>query len=187
MADTTAKHTDTRRRWLSSALLTVFLALGLIVTSVAITISSVDISDNIFTTGQVKLNLNDEKPVISEDEFLFEPGMTVVKDFFLENEGAECWYKLYFDKVSGDLAKVLDVTIKDGDNILYSGKMADLTRDNVRFAGSLPARGAAGSRLDLTISFHFPEDAGNTSQSANLMFDLCADGTQVKNNPGKEF
>ena len=187
MADTTTRRTDTRRRWLNSAVLTVFLALGLIVTSVAITISSVEIPNNIFTTGQVKLNLNNEQPVIREDEYLFEPGMTVVKSFFLENEGAECWYKLYFDKVSGDLAKVLDITVKNGDQILCSGKMADLTRDNVQLIGSLPAKGAAGSRLDLTISFHFPEEAGNAAQSTNLTFNLCADGTQVKNNPGKEF
>lgn len=187
MADTTTKRTDTRRRWLSSALLTILLTLGLIVTSVAITISSVEVPRNIFTTGQVKLNLNDEKAVIKSDEYLFEPGMTVVKDFFLENEGAECWYRLYFSEVKGDLANVLDITVKNGDEILCSGKMSDLTRDNMQFIGSLPAKGAAGSRLDLTISFYFPKDAGNTAQNGTLQFDLCADGTQVRNNPGKNF
>ena len=175
MADTATKRSDTRRRWLSSALLTFLLTLGLIVTSVAITISSVEVPNNIFST------------VIMPNEYLFEPGMTVVKDFFLENEGAECWYKLYFRNVDGDLANVLDVTIKNGDTILCSGKMSDLTRDNMQFIGSLPAKGAAGSRLDLTISFYFPQDAGNTAQNGTLQFDLCADGTQVKNNPGKEF
>ena len=187
MADTTTKRTDTRRRWLSSALLTVLLTLGLIVTSVAITISSVEVHNNIFTTGQVKLNLNNGEAVIGPDEYLFEPGMTVVKKFFLENEGAECWYKLYFDKVDGDLARVLDITVKNGDQVLCSGKMADLTRDNVQFIGSLPAKDTAGSRLDLTITFYFPKDAGNTAQNGTLQFDLCADGTQVKNNAGKEF
>ena len=82
MADTATKRTDTRRRWLSSALLTILLTLGLIVTSVAITISSVEVPRNIFTTGQVKLNLNDKQAVIMPNEYLFEPGMTVVKDFF---------------------------------------------------------------------------------------------------------
>ena len=178
MADTATKRTDTRRRWLSSALLTILLTLGLIVTSVAITISSVEVPRNIFTTGQVKLNLNDKQAVIMPNEYLFEPGMTVVKDFFLENEGAECWYKLYFRNVAGDVANVLDVTVKNGDTILCSGKMSDLTRDNMQFIGS---------RLDLTISFYFPKDAGNTAQNGTLQFDLCADGTQVRNNPGKNF
>ena len=187
MADTATKRPDTRRRWLSSALLTFLLTLGLIVTSVAITISSVEVPNNIFSTGQVKLNLNNKQAVIMPNEYLFEPGMTVVKDFFLENEGAECWYKLYFRNVDGDLANVLNVTVKNGDTILCAGKMSDLTRDNMQFIGSLPAKGAAGSRLDLTISFYFPKDAGNTAQNGTLQFDLCADGTQVKNNPSKEF
>ena len=177
MADTATKRSDTRRRWLSSALLTFLLTLGLIVTSVAITISSVEVPNNIFSTGQVKLNLNNKQAVIMPNEYLF----------FLENEGAECWYKLYFRNVEGDLANVLDVTVKNGDTILCSGKMSDLTRDNMQFIGSLPAKGAAGSRLDLTISFYFPKDAGNTAQNGTLQFDLCADGTQVKNNPSKEF
>ena len=91
------------------------------------------------------------------------------------------------DFKAGDLANVLDVTVKNGDTILCSGKMSDLTRNNMQFIGSLPAKGAAGSRLDLTISFYFPKDAGNTAQNGTLQFDLCADGTQVKNNPSKEF
>ena len=56
MTDTSAKRTDTRRRWLSSALLTVLLALGLIVTTLAIS-TKISVERN-FTTGTVKLNLN---------------------------------------------------------------------------------------------------------------------------------
>ena len=190
MADTATKRTDTRRRWLSSALLTVLLALGLIVTTLAI---STQISvERVFTTGTVKLNLNGSAdaengkgaPVITEDDkFLFEPGMTVEKTFFLENRGADCWYKLYFNNVDGDLASVLDVTIKDGNVTLCSGKMKDLNFKDAPVAGRL----GSGSRLDLTITFYFPKDAGNTAQNGTLQFDLCADGTQVKNNPGKNF
>lgn len=185
MTDTSAKRTDTRRRWLSSALLTVLLVLGLIVTTLAIS-TKISVERN-FTTGTVKLNLNgsadaeDGKgaPVITEnDKFLFEPGMTVNKTFFLENRGADCWYKLYFNNVSGDLASVLDITIKDGDKLLCSGKMKDLTFTNAPIAGEL----RAGSRLDLTISFYFPKDAGNTAQNGTLQFDLCADATQSAHN-----
>lgn len=52
MADTATKRTDTRRRWLSSALLTILLTLGLIVTSVAITISSVEVPNNTSPPGR---------------------------------------------------------------------------------------------------------------------------------------
>lgn len=188
MADTATSRSDARRRWLSSALLTVLLALGLIVTTLAIS-TQISVARN-FTTGTVKLNLNgsaDAKdgkgaPVITEnDKFLFEPGMTVEKTFFLENRGADCWYKLYFNNVSGDLASVLDVTIKNGNDTLCSGKMKDLTFADAPVAGKL----SAGSRLDLTISFYFPKDASNTAQNGTLQFDLCADATQSANN-GKD-
>ena len=53
MTDTSAKRTDTRRRWLSSALLTVLLVLGLIVTTLAI---STKISvERIFRTGTIDI------------------------------------------------------------------------------------------------------------------------------------
>ena len=144
-------------------------------------------SDNIFSTGKIRLNLNDRKPVITENEYLFEPGMTVEKPFFLKNEGADCWYRLYFNNVSGSLSSVLEVTVSDGETVLFTGKMSDLTQSSADWLGILPAVGAAGSCRTLTITFHFPEDAGNAAQGGTLQFDLCADGTQVRNNPNKEF
>lgn len=60
--------------------------------------------------------------MIRPDEFLFEPGMTVKKDFFIENDSTgTVYYRLYFAGVSGDLADVLEVTVKDGNKTLYSG------------------------------------------------------------------
>lgn len=177
----------TRRRWLGSAAVTVLLALGLMVTTLAVALSVAVRPDDIFSTGVIQLNLNDSQPVITEGEYLFEPGMTVRKSFFLENEGAECWYKLYFADVHGSLAASLEVTVSDGSAVLFSGKLSDLTRERAEIAGSLPPAGTAGSRRDMAIVFHLPEDAGNGAQGGTLSFDLCADGTQVRNNPGKNF
>lgn len=177
----------TSRRWLGSAAVTVLLALGLMVTTLAIALSVTVRPDDIFSTGVIQLNLNDSQPVITEGEYLFEPGMTVRKSFFLENEGAECWYKLYFADVHGSLAASLEVTVSDGSAVLFSGKLSDLTRERAEIAGSLPPAGTAGSRRDMDIVFHLPEDAGNGAQGGTLSFDLCADGTQVRNNPGKNF
>lgn len=177
----------TSRRWLGSAAVTVLLALGLMVTTLAIALSVAVRPDDIFSTGVIQLNLNDSQPVITEGEYLFEPGMTVRKSFFLENEGAECWYKLYFADVHGSLAASLEVTVSDGSAVLFSGKLSDLTRERAEIAGSLPPAGTAGSRRDMAIVFHLPEDAGNGAQGGTLSFDLCADGTQVRNNPGKNF
>ena len=173
----------TGRRWMGSAVVTVLLALGLVVTTLAIALSVAERPDNIFSTGKIRLNLNDRKPVITENEYLFEPGMTVDKPFFLKNEGADCWYRLYFNNVSGSLSSVLEVTVSDGETVLFTGKMSDLTQSSADWLGILPAVGCR----TLTITFHFPEDAGNAAQGGTLQFDLCADGTQVRNNPNKEF
>ena len=159
----------TGRRWMGSAVVTVLLALGLVVTTLAIALSVAERPDNIFSTGKIRLNLNDRKPVITE------------------NEGADCWYRLYFNNVSGSLSSVLEVTVSDGETVLFTGKMSDLTQSSADWLGILPAVGAAGSCRTLTITFHFPEDAGNAAQGGTLQFDLCADGTQVQNNPNKEF
>lgn len=182
------ERATTKRRWMSSAVVTVLLTLGLIVTTLAIGLSVAERPDNIFSTGTIKLNLNDGHAVISESEYLFEPGMTVNKTFFLQNEGMECWYKLYFNNVTGSLAPIMDITLRDeGGRLLYSGKMTDLTQTTAPILGKLPASGAAGSRIDMTISFHMAEDVGNAAQGGTLQFDLCADGTQVRNNPDHEF
>lgn len=174
-----------RSKWLGSTVLTVLLIIGLVVTTVAIGLSLVDVPNNTFRTGSIKLNLNDGRPIIQENEYAFEPGVTVVKDFFLKNEGTwEVYYKLYFAHVDGDLADVLDVTIRQGDTVLYSGKMSALTR---RTATTADQRLAVGQQRDFTITFHFPEDAGNRYQQADLTFELCADAVQTKNNPGALF
>lgn len=171
----------TSRRWMGSAVVTVLLVLGLVVTTLAIGLSVAERPDNIFSTGKIWLNLNNRNPVITEGEYLFEPGMTVNKTFFLENEGAECWYRLYFDKVSGSLASVLDVTVSDDNGVLLTGKMSDLTKSSADWLGILPAAGKTENyRHNMTITFHLPEDAGNAAQGGTLQFDLCADGTQVQ-------
>ena len=175
----------TARRLTGGMILIVVLALCLCVTSFALVTATVSVEHNRFHTGTVKLNLNDGQPVIQEDEFLFEPGMTVVKPFFLENESSwEVYYRLYLDQVSGDLADVLEITIAEGNRVLYTGTAAELDRAN---ALAVDETLALGQRRDFTITFHFPEERGNETQERALSFRLCADGTQTKNNPDKLF
>lgn len=170
-----------RNKLLGSTLLTILLVIGLAVTTFAIGLSLVDVPGNTFRTGRIKLNLNDGRPVIQENSFTFEPGATVVKPFFLQNDGTwEVYYKFYFSHVDGDLANVLDVTIQDGDTVLYTGKMSALTR---RTAVAADKRLAVGQRREFTVAFHFPADAGNRYQKSDLTFELCADAVQTKNNP----
>lgn len=180
------KENNTARRLTLGILLILLLSCCLVITTFALVFSMVEVTDNYFHTGTVDINLNDGKPIIEEHEFLFEPGMTVKKDFFLENKSTwDVYYKIYFDKVTGGLADVLHVTITENTGkVLFQGKAKDLTRANV---------GAADDVLKLretkvlTAYFHFPEEAGNGAQNLRLSFEVCADAVQTKNNPYKLF
>lgn len=200
MADTATKRSDTRRRWLSSALLTFLLTLGLIVTSVAITISSVEVRENVFTTGTVKLDLNGGAAVVdmtnpdaehaNESKFS-EPGFRIKRDFYLKNIGsAAAYYKLYAGyedtPENNALANALDVeiTYKDTGVLLFSGKLSALNLSSAPVADSSLD---AGDTVWFTAVFRFSKDAGNDLQNKMLSFNLYARGTQVRNNPGKNF
>lgn len=175
----------TARKLTGGIVAVIVLALCLSFTTFAIVWASVSMENNLFHTGQVEINLNDGKPVIQEHEFIFEPGMTVQKDFFIENKSTwSVYYKLYFDNVSGGLADVLEVTVKDGDKILYRGTANELTKNNVVAADDMLQ---LKEKKTLTVYFEFPEDNGNESQNLELTFTMCADATQTQNNPNKLF
>ncbi len=177
--------TKTTKKLTASVVTIIVLAFCLCITTFALVWATVSVDNNLFHTGIVKINLNDGKPVIEEHEFLFEPGMTVKKDFFIENQSTwDVYYKLYFTDIEGGLANVLDVTVKDGEKVLYSGKAADLTKENVGAANDVLK---LNERRNLTVYFHFPEESGNEAQNLVLTFSMSADAVQTKNNPNKLF
>ena len=163
----------------------IVLSVCLCITTFALAYTVVSVEGNVFTTGKIDINLNDSKPVISEHEFLFEPGATVEKAFFIENNSSySVYYRLYFENVSGYLADVLQITIRDGERILYSGTASQLSKNNVLAADEALKR---GERRDLTIAFHFPKSVGNSAQGGSLSFEICAEAVQTKNNPNRLF
>lgn len=176
---------STVKKLTCSIVVVIILTLCLCVTSIALIYSIVEVRDNEFITGEVRINLNDSVPIIAEHEFLFEPGMTVVKDFFIENQSTcDVYYKLFFDDIEGGLSSVLDITITDGSKILYSGKMTDMTETAVSAADDVLG---ISERRDLTIYFHFPKEAGNDTQGLYLSFTINAKAVQTQNNENKEF
>ncbi|MBE6638571.1 MAG: hypothetical protein E7616_03820 [Ruminococcaceae bacterium] len=163
----------------------IVLATCLAVTTFALAYTTVLVEYNVFHTGKVEINLNNSEPIIREDEFLFEPGMTVKKDFFIENNSTlDVYYKIYFGNVEGTLKDILEIKILEGDMVLWSGTAAELHRKGVAAADDTLA---IGEKKWLTVLFHFPETAGNEMKNATLSFDLCADAVQTKNNPNKLF
>lgn len=161
------------------------LTLCLSITTYALSMHSVSETDHYFRTGSVAVNLNDGKAVIEEDEFRFEPGMTVTKEFFVENlSTADVYYKLYFTDVKGELADVLQITIYDGETVIASGTASQLTRAAVGAADDILR---LNEKRVLSIRFHYPEGAGNATQSHTLSFALCAEVVQTANNADKRF
>ena len=178
-------ETRTAKKLTGGIVAIIVLAVCLVITTFALVYASVSVENNLFHTGEVKINLNDGEPVIREYEFLFEPGMTVKKDFFIENESTwDVYYRLYLDNVSGGLADVLEITVKDGDKVLYSGTANELSKQNVAAADDTLK---IGQKRNLTVYFHFPEEKGNETQNLDLTFTMCAEATQTKNNPNKLF
>ncbi len=164
----------------------VILCLCLCFTSFALGMAVYEVKYNSFQTGGIEIDLNGGNPVISAEEFLFEPGMTVEKPFYIRNNGTwAVYYKLYFSQVSGDLGDVLEVTIfNDKGEELLSGKLSALTEKNVP---ALEDELGVQERQDLTVRFHFPKEAGNRNRGGTLTFELSAIAVQTKNNPDKEF
>lgn len=179
--------TETKKRLAVSVILMAVLTICLCVTTYALVMVSVSMQNNYFKTGKIEINLNDGAPVIEEREFIFEPGMTVDKDFFVENKSTwDVYYKIYFDDVEGGLATVLDIEIKDkaSEKVLFSGKMSELSKEAV---GAADDSLRINEKRNLVISFHYPEESGNLTQNMNLTFKICAEAVQTKNNDDKLF
>lgn len=182
----TRPESKTVRRLTGSVAAVIVLALCLCVTSYALVYEAVTVPDNLFTTGTVTLDLNGGAPVIQEDEFVFEPGMTVRKSFYLRSESScEVYYRFYLADVSGDLADVLQITVTEGGRTVCSGTAAQLDRAAV--AAAEDDRLSPGQTRTFEISFHYPESAGNRTQGKTLSFTLCAEAVQTRNNPSRQF
>lgn len=177
--------TNTAKKLTGGIITIIILAVCLCFTTFALVWATVSVENNLFHTGSVEINLNDGKPVIHENEFIFEPGMTVKKDFFIENNSTwSVYYKIYFDNASGGLADVLLVAVKDGEKTLYTGTANELNRQSVTAADDILQM---KEKKTLTVEFYFPEDKGNEAQGLDLSFTMCAEATQAKNNPNKLF
>lgn len=140
--------------------------------------------DGILGTGEMRVNLNDGKPLVT-DKDVIGPGCDIEKTFFVENLGNyDAWYKVYFENPEGVLADVVEVCIRDGEKVLLEGKVSELTEKQVT---PMEDRLAKGERKTLTITFHIPESYGNEIQKQSVTFRLSARAVQADSNPKKDF
>ncbi len=173
------------KKFSMSVVTLVILCTCLCVISFALGMVTYEVQNNSFKTGEIKIDLNGGNPIITADEFLFEPGMTVEKSFYIQNKSSwAVYYKLYFEGITGKLGDALIVTISDqNDNELLKGTLAEMTKENVPMESEL----AIGEKQVLKARFHFPEEKQNEYQGEGLQFKLSAIAVQTKNNPNKEF
>ena len=78
-----SKNNTTAKKLTGSIVAVIVLAVCLCITTFALVWATLSVENSLFHTGMVEINLNDGKPVIEEHGFLFEPGITVKKDFFV--------------------------------------------------------------------------------------------------------
>ncbi len=174
------------RRLTLRIVLVVLLCLLLSIASFAAGYYLYRVSDNQFQTGTIDIDLNGGAPVITAGEYLFEPGVTVEKEFYIQNNSTwAVYFRLFFEEDAGALGDILLVTLLDADGTeLHTGRLNDFTdRQNPIYQGEL----AVDQRRVMTLRFHFPEEAGNRWQAEELEFRLSAVAVQTKNNPDKEF
>lgn len=197
-----------QRRLTINLVTIIILAICLCITTFAL-VSSMWVRNNTFDTGKVDIDLwgqyyestknttdpkGPDKSIIHDSEFRFEPGMTVVKPAYVTNKSSDPVYcKLFFKDISGDLADILEITIKDGTNVLYQGKASNLTGENngtdadsKKYAlGTTEI--AKDATKEYTVIFHYPKNEGNSGQGKCLEFTMVAEAVQTKNNPNAEF
>lgn len=118
------------------------------------------------------INLNDGIPVVEEYEYTFKPGMTIEKEFFIENPTGEAlYYRLYFENLEGELKDYLEVTISDGKKTILKGRMKDLTKSTSPLAGNYLN---SHEKKTLKMALYLSKTTDNKAQSTSIEFDLKA-------------
>ena len=190
-------HSLNMKKLLISIIIIIIFMVCFVSTTFALIYNKVTVEDNYYQTGTLKVDINGGNPIIEENEFNFEPGMTVVKSFYIENRSTcDVYYRLYLDELEGDLADAIKITItiddgdEDHDNnkVLYSDIASNLTKEHSTVADDiLGAKDSDNGKRNYLIYFYYPSDSNNSGQDKSLSFMLSVEATQTKNNTDKEF
>ena len=136
------------------------------------------------TPSKVSVDINGGKDIIEKDLVII-PGDTVTRTFYIENTGSDNIY-FGFTRISGNLKDYLDVKLDGKDSegemilvgepeeeteVLFEGKASELESFNADKSLIIPA----GCRKDFTITFVYPESAGNGSSNSEFNFRVTCD------------
>ena len=163
----------------------VLLICGLIIVGYALALTIVNVRNNrvAMSTG-VKIDINDEKPVVNVVDVPYEPGNTYRTEFPITNLSAfDVWYRVYFTDVDGVFKEDITVTIKEKDGTVLCQGLIHEIGPSQAVISSL----AKGEKKVLDIEFYFSPDATNSAQRQTLSFNITTTATQKINNPQKNF
>ena len=163
----------------------VVLSLVLCAAVAAAILSMVERRDNYFQTARVSIDLNGGESVFDGSDMNVEPGMRLARDFTITNNSTvDVWYRLYLDNISGKLTEAMDLSIYDGDELLFKSAMSEMTVDRAFVA---EAALGVNETVTLTAIITMRPTSGNVFMNEALSFELRADAVQVRNNPDKLF
>lgn len=132
-----------------------------------------------------KVNINDGVAVFEEDEIRLEPGKSVSRVFFIENESRrKVYYRLYFENVTGQLAELAIVSLYSGDKLLYQGRALDLKESN---AESVDEKLLSQERRYLRIEVSLDENVDNKASSQFVKFDIRIETARTIFNRKRSF
>ena len=173
-----------KTRFLSILLVLALLIGGMGITTAALQYYKQTVDGNIFQTGTVKINLNDNKPIFDSD-ILVEPGMELHTNFTVRNEGtADCYYKLLLSCDETELAEQLEVKLLYKEEVLFEGTLMQMAAMETVTQSALLRQ---DEEVQLTLVLHMPETAGNALQNQITNFDVQVQAVQAANNPSRLF
>ena len=163
----------------TSILVLTVLVTGLGISTVAYSALQQNVGGSLFQTATIHMDLNGGQPIFN-DPVILEPGMQFQKEFTVTNEGTvDVYYRIKIIADDADLAAVMLVEIRKGDEVLFTGTMQELGENGTKNSDPM----SPGETEQLTLVLKLSEAAGNNVQNKNVGFDVNLQAVQVANNP----
>lgn len=173
-----------KQKLLLTAAAVIIVLLGILLSYVIFSVNVVSEKKVRLSQGSFDIVLNDSKPVLG-DEILFEPGMTIRKDFTLENKGTtSSFYKIYFSELPQEVAELINVSILDGTQTLASSTLFEMTKET---ANIMNDNLLAGEKEVFTLCLELTQEIENVEQGMEYVLDMFVEAAQRDNNPEAEF
>lgn len=173
-----------KQKMILTAAAVIIALLGIVLSYAIFSVNVVSEKDVRLSQGSFNIVLNDGKPVLGDD-ILFEPGMTIRKDFTLENKGTtNSFYKIYFSELPMEVAELINVSILDGTQTLASSTLYEMTKENAIIMND---NLLAGEKEVFTLCLELTEEIENVEQGMEYVLDMFVEAAQRDNNPEAEF